>query len=319
MGKEAVFSDNSPIEFISAEDLSLHPVALLFPELSGYEFKKLVNDIRAKGQIDAVWITSENEIFDGRHRWKAQKELGNKVMCRRLKNFKPELLSTIIEYAISQNLNRRQLSPSQRALIAATLEDKRVKAITQQESGNLSLDGGSGFAWKNEDELTKKFNVSKSRLNTGKRLVKHARQDVLDAVNDGRLPIDAAARTVSNRTVLTDAQISEALTSKEPESVINHHFYAKTRADRARLYEEHRPTVAMKRLVELSGYIMDFSQLSDYEIESLKGDKDHYFLCFHYGPLAIQAIHKIIEHADRQWHLEHERDEAQAIGESKET
>ena len=116
-----MFDDSIPIEHIDPDVLTLHPVVYLFPQLSEDRFESLVNNIRANGQIDPVWITSNGEIFDGRHRWRAAKLLGKKVLCRRLKDSGAEILTNMIDRVIAQHIERRHLTRSQRSLALARL------------------------------------------------------------------------------------------------------------------------------------------------------------------------------------------------------
>jgi hypothetical protein len=96
-------------------DFELHPLALLPPPMPDARYRELVEDIKAQGQLVAV-TTLDGKVLDGRHRGSACKELG---ICIRAKRLAPGI--DPLDYVISKNLRRRQLSAGQRAAFAAKL------------------------------------------------------------------------------------------------------------------------------------------------------------------------------------------------------
>ena len=206
-----MFSNDAKIEEKDTDLLTLHPVVFLFPELRDKEFSKLTDSIAAMGQIDPVWITSDNQIFDGRHRWQAQKKLGNKVLCRTLKDTDTELLTTIIDRVIAQNLGRRHMTKSQRAIVAAAMEEKRIKAEVGQTQGELDLCGGAAFSWTTFDELLETFDVTKAAYRDARQLLKHGEPETIKAVESGRINMLEAMNTVRQRIKLTREAEMECL------------------------------------------------------------------------------------------------------------
>ncbi len=91
-----------------------HRYADIFPLLTGEAFAELVADIKANGLQNPI-VRWHGEILDGRNRLLACLAAGVKP---RFEEYEGEP-SRLLEWVVSQNLHRRHLLPSQRALIAA--------------------------------------------------------------------------------------------------------------------------------------------------------------------------------------------------------
>ena len=105
-----------------------HPVARLFPDMDADEFACLKLDIRDNGQKVPILLW-QGQLIDGRHRLKACQELGIEPRVEAVDCPEEELSGLVW----SLNRIRRQLSHSQRAMIAATeswySEPHRPKAL----------------------------------------------------------------------------------------------------------------------------------------------------------------------------------------------
>lgn len=234
-----LFSNDATLEVLDPDTLTLHPVVFLFPELNQTDFDALVNSVRAHGQIDPVWITSDNEIIDGRHRWKAQKKLGRGVQCRRLKNFAPELLTSVIDHCIAQNLNRRHMNKDQRSIVAASLEKKRIEAVAAQERGELSLDGGTGFSWSSFDELLATFRIKKSYYDNAAKVIEYGQPELADACANGTISLSTALYGARKTKPLTKGEVKHCLSQEDPNAAIIKHCQEKNAKQRERVYRSH--------------------------------------------------------------------------------
>ena len=96
-----------------------HPAANCFPLLEGEEFDRLVADIQANGQENAITIINGTEILDGRNRYRACKQLGIVPKIHNWAGANKEAIT----FVISQNVSRRHLNESQRAVVAINLVD----------------------------------------------------------------------------------------------------------------------------------------------------------------------------------------------------
>jgi N6-adenosine-specific RNA methylase IME4 len=92
--------------------LKFHPITSLFPLMSDAELQALAGDIKAHGLILPITI-HEGMILDGRSRF-----LGSELAGAKLKFETGTNGDSPLSFVISRNLHRRDLTPSQRAVIA---------------------------------------------------------------------------------------------------------------------------------------------------------------------------------------------------------
>ena len=117
----------------STLDLEMHPACLIMPEMDDEEFEKLKEDISGFGLRHKITLY-QGKILDGRHRYRACMELG----------IEPEFEhwpggSAVIEFVIGENLLRRHLTVSQKAMVAAKAIDyHRAEARERQREAHLS-------------------------------------------------------------------------------------------------------------------------------------------------------------------------------------
>jgi len=117
------------------KELQPHPLAAIIPPMSEAEFEDLKEDIRVNGQMETI-TTCDGMILDGRHRYRACRELG----LRPITNFLIPVESPLA-FVVAKNLHRRHLSESQRAMVAARL----VPEFKAEARANMSK-GGQGLA-----------------------------------------------------------------------------------------------------------------------------------------------------------------------------
>ena len=90
-----------------------HAVANIFPMMGEPEFSELKADIAKNGLKLPIWL-HEGKIVDGRNRYKACLEVGGNV--ERFQEW--DGVGSLVEFAASLNLQRRNLSQSQKAIAA---------------------------------------------------------------------------------------------------------------------------------------------------------------------------------------------------------
>lgn len=94
--------------------LEVHPYAARFPLMSDEELQDLAEDIKANGLKEPIVLDSDGTLIDGRNRCAACKILGIEPKSIVLNGDADQ-----IKFVISLNINRRHLSVSQRAMLAA--------------------------------------------------------------------------------------------------------------------------------------------------------------------------------------------------------
>lgn len=175
-----------------------HPVADLFPMLPDDELKDLAADIRERGLLQAIVLDSQGRILDGRNRYAA---------CE-LASVEPDFETYDGDdpdgYALAVNVNRRNLSKGQAAMVIA-------KAFAT-----------NGFAHGEKRETARTIGVSESRLRYAKSVLKYA-PDLAEEVIAGRpeseLTLDKAYRTARERKreIETRASRMEKLRKEAPD------------------------------------------------------------------------------------------------------
>jgi protein gp37 len=121
----------------------IHPVAALFPAIEGEEFQALVADIKANKQHVPIMLTPDGKaIADGINRHRACIEAGVKPRTAKLpKGYKEE---QIINYIISANMRRRDLSAGQRSMIGLDLSPFLEAAARERQIKGKGADGSGG-------------------------------------------------------------------------------------------------------------------------------------------------------------------------------
>lgn len=94
------------------QEFTFHPACLLFPQMADDELRVLAEDIRQNGLVNAI-VTLNGQILDGRNRYLA---CGMASVEPRFKEWEGPGSPT--EWVISQNLFRRHLTSSQKAVVA---------------------------------------------------------------------------------------------------------------------------------------------------------------------------------------------------------
>lgn len=100
------------------QKLQIHPAAKLMPLMTAEEWTQLKIDIEENGQREPV-ILYQGQLLDGRNRLKVCRELNIPVRAVSLSEEEDPYL-----HVASLNLHRRQLTTSQKAVVAAKIMDR---------------------------------------------------------------------------------------------------------------------------------------------------------------------------------------------------
>jgi len=97
--------------------LDFHPVANIFPLMTGAEYDALVSDIAEHGQHEAIWLY-DGMVLDGRNRLRACNQLGLVPEFREYTGDDPQA------FVVSLNLHRRHLKREQRDEVIRQLRER---------------------------------------------------------------------------------------------------------------------------------------------------------------------------------------------------
>jgi ParB-like chromosome segregation protein Spo0J len=146
-------------DFIDPGDLHHHRMAALVPPMTPGEYRKLKADINDRGLMVPV-VLYEGEILDGRHRYRACRELGRGV------DFAEYMGDDPVGYVLAVNVHRRHLTQEQRrAAIREALKGDPDKSNRQHaEALGVSHNTVSGV----RDELEATGQIDQLDRTTGK-------------------------------------------------------------------------------------------------------------------------------------------------------
>ena len=178
--------------------MEFHEAANIFP-LEEETLQELGNDIKENGQYCPIEVF-KGKILDGRRRYEACKLVG----------VKPEYFEVDvpdpISYVLSLNLLRRNLTQSQKAIaaikatdlyeaIAAESKEKQEKGVSSQRGVRAARPEGKPNS-RTRDKIAKVFGASGRSVEKAKRIKEKGTEEVVDAVEKGKVTVTAAERIV---------------------------------------------------------------------------------------------------------------------------
>lgn len=150
--------------------LEFHPVADVFPLLQGAEFDALVESVKSNGLLNAITLHPDGSVVDGRNRYRACLEAG----------VEPRFVTwdgkgSLISFVVAQNIDRRHLNGTQRALLAKKLEPLyaaeakgRGDEIRRQQ-GARGKEGGRGKKKPIQEKVPERVYVEQARDKAAKK------------------------------------------------------------------------------------------------------------------------------------------------------
>ena len=154
-----------------------HPLANLFPLLAERDLGELADDICTFGLRNPI-VLYEGKVLDGRNRLAACRIAGVEPQFTEYGGDEP------LSYVISQNIVRRHLNESQRAILGA-------KIANYPSGGNQHNVGNRRVSkWK----AAKLLNVSERSIASAKRLLSEGVPELIDSVQTGNLAVSRAEK-----------------------------------------------------------------------------------------------------------------------------
>lgn len=167
---------------MNKQEYEFHPYAEVFPMMTATEFRELLADMQGEhGQREPITLL-DGKILDGRNRYKACRHLGIEPKVREFNgNGDP------IDFIVSMNLRRRNLTESQKGLVAAkiaNLERGRPKetAKTSTKPAEINPPRG-GFT---EAQAAKLVDTSERTVSRGKKVLKEASRRAIREIEAGK-------------------------------------------------------------------------------------------------------------------------------------
>lgn len=166
--------------------MNFHPASLLFPMMSDSELNELAEDIKKSGQIEPV-VLYHGEVLDGRNRLKACELAGLEPKFTEANGDVPS--PTL--YALSKNMHRRHLSPSQKAAIGAEVVPLLEDEAKERQRRGTSVPTGTEVSGRSREIAAKLTDSSESSI--GRALaVKKADPKSFENIKSGKVTANAA-------------------------------------------------------------------------------------------------------------------------------
>lgn len=191
-----------------------HELSLAFPDMPADQFRRFVADIKANGLNNPI-VLFEGKILDGRHRYRACREVGVNPSFRDFMEGNPDESShgDPVAYVQSENAARRQLTESQLAYSIThpnILEYERRKAKERVESAAVAgghAKHGSAPAptgaraevdtpGRASEKLADKAGVGRRSVERAIKVREKGTQEVNDAVAKGEVTLNMAEKIV---------------------------------------------------------------------------------------------------------------------------
>lgn len=181
IGHEHVNFHRGGIALIAKE---FHPLADMLPLVQSAEFERLVADIAEQGLLNPITIY-QGQILDGRNRERACRAAGVEPRYVEFEGKDPAA------FVLSQNLARRHLGPSERAMVAARMANLKWGQRSDRVEGQICLSKAAQLLGVSERSVKSARAVLERGIPELQDAVHHGRLAVHDAEKAARLPVEA--------------------------------------------------------------------------------------------------------------------------------
>ena len=168
-----------------------HPLSAAFPDMDHEDFEELLSSIKAHGQREPITVF-EGQVLDGWHRYRACKELDISPMTTEFDGDDP------VAFVIDLNLQRRHLSPSQKALSVVTCNAWRsvgAPIIPPRGGIHCHRDDNSTSA----KEMAKRAGVGTRTVERAKEVVTKGDKETVEKVKKGALTLSEALKLIDEK------------------------------------------------------------------------------------------------------------------------
>jgi len=156
----------------------IHPLCSIFPDMAPDEYEDLKGSIKVNGLLHPI-VTYEEAILDGKNRDRACRELGVEP---RTESYQGD---DLFGFVVAKNLTRRNLTTSQRSIIAGKIANMRQGERTDLEpSANLQK--------VSRTQAAEMLNVSPRTVVDATYVLDHGTPDLVSAVEQGDMKTSTA-------------------------------------------------------------------------------------------------------------------------------
>ena len=148
-----------------------HPLANILPLVQGAEFDRLVSDIAEQGLLNAI-TTYRGLILDGRNRERGCHAAGVEPRYVEFEGKDPAA------FVLSQNLARRHLGPSERAMVAARMAKLKWGQRSDRVEGQICL-----------SKAAQLLGVGERSVKSARVVLEHGIPELCEAIDHGRLAV----------------------------------------------------------------------------------------------------------------------------------
>jgi N6-adenosine-specific RNA methylase IME4 len=163
------------------QSMEFHEIAQVFPMLPDSELATLADDIKANGLHHAI-TTLDGKILDGRNRYAAC------VMAEVEPRFKEYIGDNPLAFVISENIARRHLDESQRAMCAGRIAEMKRGQFFGNQSVSANLQTPS------QVDAANMLNVSPRSVASAKTIIAKGIPELVWAVDAGQIPVSEAEK-----------------------------------------------------------------------------------------------------------------------------
>jgi len=202
--------------------MKAHEASEIFPLLEGDEFQAFCDDVRVNGLLDPI-VRLKGKILDGRNRQRACEETGTEPCYVEWDGRG----GSPTQFVLSENMQRRHLTKSQRAMLAVDVlplleaEAAQRRKKTQGRPKKTEHNNMLSFSeHKAADAAAKAAGCSQCYVENAKALAEAA-PDLADDVRHGRKTLTAAKREVKKREAVEKLKAIEATEANPTEGVFD--------------------------------------------------------------------------------------------------
>jgi hypothetical protein len=236
---------------MSEKEYEFHTYAAVVPMLGQVELAALAADIQGNGLRQPIMLF-EGKILDGRNRYKACRIVGVEPSFQ---HFNGE--GDPIDYIVSMNLVRRQLTASQKGLAVAKIAELPRGNPALQKSKSLANPKSAQMPnRKTVAELAEEVDVSPRTVGQAKHVLREAAKETITEIEQGKKSVATAVKEIK-----AEKQKEQAAKEKHfdktgytiPESILEDW----NRADsfRSTLNELHKIKILVEKALENSDLI----------------------------------------------------------------